>query len=271
MSLLLRDELRIALSPERVTLLRFGRGLRSRLISRQEIACEPVQAGETPWSKALDGMETGLRTMNGRPMDARVILSNNFVRYALLPWSDQISDAAEEQAFIRHCFAQTYGEEVQNWVLRASSAGYGEAQVASAIDQSLVERLDRIAASRRVKVISLQPYLMSVFNRWRPQLTGTSIWFVVAEPGRLCLSMLKQGCWSSLQSVKVGEDWPEALRNLLERELLVSESGGERGTVYLFAPGHDHKPDLPGWTVFGLSAKPGNGASPDIQFTQREQ
>jgi hypothetical protein len=89
------------------------------------------------------------------------------------------------------------------------------------------------------------------------------VWFVVAEPGRLCVSLLKQGIWQIMRTVKIGSDWQEELRKLLEREFLISESGLERGTVYLYAPGSSTMTELPGWAIHqldkNLDAAPASG------------
>ena len=252
MSLLLRDELRIVFSPEQVAIVHLGRGRKPEVVARHVVACVPPAASEAPWAKALESLETGLRTMAGANRDAQVVLSNHFVRYALVPWRYLISDKDEEQAFIRHCFSQTYGAGAQQWAMRISPGGYGETQVACAIDQGLLDGLENVMRAHGLRLVSLQPYFMAMFNQWRLQLQGSVVWFVVAEPGRLCVALLKQGCWQILRTIRVGNDWLDALKKLLEREYLISESGAERGKVYLYAPGSSPATVLPGWALHQL-------------------
>jgi len=265
-SLLLRDELRIVLSPTQVSMVHLGKGLQASVVARQSATCDVTTLDEVPWVKALDSLEAMLSKVTVKQANAKVMLSNHFVRYVLVPWSDQISDENEEQAFIRHSFVQTYGVEAQRWALRMSPGGYGDTQVASAVDQALLDGLERILAARGIYLASAQPYLMTAYNRWLPQLDGARSWFVLVEPGRLCLSLLHQGRWSSLQTAKIGDNWPKELQNLLERELLVSEASIERGTVYLFAPGRATDTVLPGWKVQRLGAKHGIASDTEMQF-----
>jgi len=253
-SLLLRDELRIKLSPEMVAMVRRGRGLNSEVVARHAVACTAAAHDATPWASMLDSLEKGLSTVESEKSDALVVLSNHFVRYALVPWSELISDQDEVQAFIRQCFTRIYGADAQNWALRVSHGGYGETQVASAIDQGLLDELERVVVAHGMKLVSLQPYFMTIFNQWRHRMQGSVVWFVVAETGRLCISQLRQGSWQSLRTLKVGDDWQVALKNLLEREFLISESGTERGSVYLYAPGLAVETDIPGWPVHQLRA-----------------
>ncbi len=254
MSPLLRDQLRIKMSPEMVAMVRLGRGFHPEVVARSSFACTASSQDDMPWTKVLDSLDAGLITMEGEKIDAVVTLSNHFVRYVLVPWNEQINDPGEEQAFIRLCFTQTYGADAKHWALRVSPAGYGETQVASAIDQGLLQGIERVASAHGVRLVSLQPYFMSMFNQWRDELQGSTVWFVVAEPGRLCISQLQQGCWHTLRTMKVGEDWPEALQKLLEREYLISESAKERGAVYLYAKGVTASIDFPGWKVHLLGA-----------------
>ena len=249
MSPLLRDQLRIKMSPEEVAMVRFGRGLHPEVVTRNFVACAVSSHDDAPWTKVLDGLDAALNTIDGEKIDAVVTLSNHFVRFALVPWNEQINDPGEEQAFVRLCFTQTYGVDARHWALRVSPAGYGETQVASAIDQGLLEGIERVASAHGVRLVSLQPYFMWMFNQWRDELRDSTVWFVVVEPGRLCISQLQQGCWHTLRTIKVGDDWPAALQKLLEREYLISESATERGTVYLYAPNLTAAIDFPGWKV----------------------
>lgn len=263
---LLRDKVCITLSPDRVEMVRLGRGLQPAVVSRHTVSCDMAGPDEAPWLRALDSLDAGLHVLGGKRMDAEVVLSNHFVRYALVPWSEEISDESESLAFTRYCFSQTYGNDAQRWALRTSSSGYGETQVSSAVDQDLLDGLDRISTAHSLRLVSMQPYFMTAFNRSLNQLRGSVMWFVVAEPGRLCVSRLQQGRWCNLQAVKADDDWLDTLKNLLEREFLVSEAGTERGEVYLFAPGYMEEIVLPGWVINRLEARHGDMPDMGIQF-----
>jgi len=56
---------------------------------------------------------------DGKPA-ATVILSNHFLRYALVPWRAELADAKEDLSFARHCFTKVYGKAAQQWKLRLS-------------------------------------------------------------------------------------------------------------------------------------------------------
>jgi hypothetical protein len=97
-----------------------------------------------------------------------LVLSNHFVRYAVLPWSDGLSTPAEEEAYLRHHFAKIHGERAKAWSLRASEAPRGALRLASAIDTALVEALKAaFPKNGKAKLVSMQPELMEAANRWR--------------------------------------------------------------------------------------------------------
>jgi len=99
-------------------------------------ACDPAFGAE-PWHGALEALK-GIAWPRSR---VTVVLSNHFVRYALVPWSDAIANAAEEQAYLRHHFAKIHGERAKGWQLRASEAPKGAPRLASAVDSALVDAI----------------------------------------------------------------------------------------------------------------------------------
>jgi hypothetical protein len=230
------------------------------VVTRKTEFCGFVENGEAPWQPALRALQAGLSTFGSVRMEVTVVISNHFVRYALIPWDGNLSNDGEEEAYIRHYFSATYGNDAQDWVLRLSTNGSGEMQVASAIDRGLLEGLEHIVNKRGLRFISLQPYLMDEFNQWRNRFNSPKVWFVLAEQGRLCLSLLEKGKWRSLRTMKVDDTWLSRLPQLLEREFSLSDSGNDRGVVFLFAPDVVDESALPAcdWRVNWLKFTPHN-------------
>lgn len=253
-----RDHLYIELYPERISLVRMSRGWQPREIVRKTIMCGETGMGEAPWAPALRALQQEVSTMGGVKANATVVLSNHFVRYALIPRGDQLSNDSEEQAYVRHYFLQTYGGDIEDWSLRLSANSDGKMQVASAVDQKLLDNLERVASACRLHLTSVQPNLMSVFNRWHRRFSGATVWFVLAEHGRLSISLLKYGSWCSLHTMKTDDGWIDRLPQLLERVLHVSGHGAERGKVYLFTQeGLEYLPLLDsGWVIHRLQDTP---------------
>ncbi len=219
MSLLSRDRLRIGLAPDRLVLVGYRRGLRLRIVRREII---PVPPHDPPhWQAAVEALPAArAHAGRGKP-EATVILSNHFVRYALLPWNAALKTDAEWIALARHRLEAAHGPAVGSWALQICETASRGARVASATDGALLDALATRLAEGGARLVSVQPYLMSVFNRIRAKIGNESCWLVIAEPGRMILALIEDGAWRALRSRRVGDSWQAALPDLLERESAV--------------------------------------------------
>lgn len=203
MSRLFPERVRVRLSPSQV------------LVGEKPVACDPAFGAE-PWQGAVAALKTFEWTQH---CSVTVVLSNHFVRYAVVPWSTGLSNPAEEEAYLRHHFGKIHGERAKAWSLRASEAPAGSPRLASAVDTALIEELKSVfAKSGKAKLVSVQPELMEAANRWRDAIPAGGAWLVLAEPERACLALHGERGWRSVQNAK-GE-W----LTLLERERFRAEN-----------------------------------------------
>ncbi|MBZ0106407.1 MAG: hypothetical protein K8H84_12355 [Sulfuricella denitrificans] len=241
MSLLLRKEWRAVLSPDQLVLVSVAReftrrGLVRRVLASELIHCDPAASGEAPWEGAVRTLEAALSGMAKCKDAATLVLSSHFMRYLMVPWSDALSSDAEQLAYALHCFRQAYGPAAEHWELRLSPGPAGLPQLASAVDARLLQALRTAFSSCGVLLTSLQPGLMAAYNNCRARLRHQSAWFVLYEPGCLCLALLQHGHWSSVRNMRVGADWREQLPNLLERESCMGVSESVPEGVFVWAP-----------------------------------
>lgn len=262
MSLLFRDELRVMLTPEQVLLVRIRRGmtwrgLRRRVMEKKSLpciaACETqgsgVPGGTPLWGAAVQALEAALAKQAGRRVFATVILSNHFMRYALLPWSDVPATEDEEIAYARHTFRQGYGEAADGWELRLSPGRIGQPQLASAVDKRLPDALRALFGRAGIPLESIQPHLMTAYNACRPSLIGRNAWFALLEPGSLCLARLRHGGWESVRTMRMEGDGRVALPLMLEREAYLAEVDTATDEVLVWAPwlANAQLPGSKGW------------------------
>jgi hypothetical protein len=237
---LFHDRLLVGLAPAEVSLVRV-RGLwPPRVVDKHSLACDPG-SGDEPWHGAV----AVLKSVELRERcDVTVIVSNHFVRYAIVPWNDALLTPAEEEAYVRHHFAKVYGECARGWSLRSSEvAPAAPPRLASAVDSTLIQAI-RVCFPRqgRVRLVSIQPYLMVAINRFRTEIPNSGAWLVLAEPGRACVALHAGGGWRSVQSTR--GSWIAAL----ERERHRVE--GEVPDLVLLA-GAPPEP-MTGWTLRAL-------------------
>jgi hypothetical protein len=159
-----------------------------------------------PWRGALEALKRKVSTLKNRT-DVSVVLSNHFARYALVPPADGAT-ADEELALARFHFARIHGERAKSWEVRLSGG------IACAIDTQLLSELKEIfSKQKKIKLVSVQPYLMHAYNQWRPRIPRAGAWLVLAEPERVCLARLSAQGWASVHNGRE-TDWEQ----LLERE-----------------------------------------------------
>lgn len=192
-----------------------------------------------------DDLES-LQVAGGR-VDLTVVLSNHFVRYALLPWSDSLDTAEEEEAFARHQFTRIYGERAAGWSFRCSEGAAGDARLAGAIDTELLDKLRATFARPPVRLVSVQPELMAVYNRHRKAVPAAGAWLVLLEPGRACIALRGPQGWLAVRNTRLQADDAESWIAQLDQER--RRVGGESPElVLLHAPGGlNALPEAPGW------------------------
>ena len=231
-----RDRVLVGLAPEALTLLRVSGAARPRVSDLRTVACDPA-FGSEPWQGAAAALARLAGEIGKASARVTVVLSNHFARFALIPWSEGLGGAEEEAAFARYCFAKIHGERSKDWDLRLSPAPAGSTRIASAVDTSLVQSL-KAAFPAKAKLASIQPYLMSAFNRVRGQIKGikgAGAWFLLIEPQRACLVRMERGRWATVRSARGNFDGPQEWAGLLDRERHLA--GGEvSDAVYVHAP-----------------------------------
>jgi hypothetical protein len=258
-----RDQLRIALSPQRVVAVRLSGLLRRHVAAKEILACDDTVPN---WKSALDAVTQALRSRpSWQDADASVVLSNHFARYQLLPWSDEIGSDAELVAYARQSFAQVHGEAAKGWAVSVDEARRGQPSLACAVDRGLIDGLDQAFAISKSRLVSVQPYLASAFNTLRKGFADESAWFVVVEDGKLLLSLLLKGKWQAVAARKVSaETWAEELPLLLDREWRLKGIAEGPRQVYLYGPEVRNVPVLAGgaWRFEWLRPALSHGLSP---------
>ena len=261
---LFSDRLLIALAPDSLALVRLQGVFRPRVSDKRTLACDRAFGAE-PWQGAVAALSRIAAEIKDANAKVSVVLSNHFARYALVPWSGGLSSAAEETAFVRYCFAKVHGERSKDWELRSSRAAAGSARLASAVDSALVQAIRAAFPARaKAKLASIQPYLMSAFNRWRALVKGERAWFLVVEPQRACLAHLENARWTTVRNARGNFDDPAQWAGLLDRERHRVGGAESSDDVYVCAPRSWKAPseEVQGWTFKSLMLAPLEGLAP---------
>jgi len=213
----LTDAAHLWLAPDRcVTVLRH-RGLRSRAAVRR-LTCAP----------GLDGLLAAARgELAALPArtPVRITLSNHLVRYELLPFSPHVVGHGALVAVAQQAFRHVHGEVAERWAVSVSATGM-RTRIAAAIDTQLRAGLIDAARGAGVFLAALDPLLMDGYNAAREHLFASG-WFAVAEPGRVTLARTVDGEWARIVSARCGDDWRDAIVQLVNREAPWVEAGSD--------------------------------------------
>ena len=202
MSLLWRNkQLRIGLAPDRIYIT----GARS----------VDLAANDGSWNSPVEALAA---TLAGRKGEAAVVLADQFVRYALLPYSETLKTAEQWQALATHRFNALHGPRAAEWQINVTETAPMGPRLACAVDRALIERLASIFTAAGLHLASVQPFLVAAFNRIRKSVGNGSCWIVVEEPGRLTLALIQRGMWIAIRGRRVEKTWKQMLPEILERE-----------------------------------------------------
>jgi len=183
-----------------------------------EIEAKPAAEGMPPWMGAVQALPQAFAAGAGR--EASIILADQFVRYALLPWSDTLKTHEQWLGLARHRFSAVHGPGAADWEIKFAETAPSGPRLACAVDRSLVDALTAAADAATVRLVSVQPFLVAAFNRLRAKVIGPagSCWLVVEEPGRLTLALFLRGVWATIRSRRADWRWRRVLPEILGRE-----------------------------------------------------
>ncbi|MEP7371018.1 MAG: hypothetical protein ABI659_02210 [Nitrosospira sp.] len=255
MSPLWRDQMRVFFAPGRVELVRSYRGIKPVQAARLAAACE--RDPDSPaWEQPLRQLDQMIADAAG--VDMTITISNDFVRYAVVSPQAQIVTPAELYAYAAFHMREVYGEKAGAWTLAMSSWDPCNGGVCAAIESTLLQRLNELAAHRKVRLKSMVPYLPEAFDQWRKRFDGERIWFALIETGRLCLASLSNGAWRGIRNQRMLRNVEDELLAALDQEAILLSARKEAvEPVYLFAPEHPELalPGDCGWRIIPLQTE----------------
>jgi hypothetical protein len=263
----LADRLRVFVHPQHLVLLRIKRGLKPLAVDRQLIPLA-VAEGEAPWEPALSSLRTALEKPGWQGLVPTVVLANHFVRYAVIPWNDELAGRDEQQAYLRHCFELAYGEASRQWDLRMSAGGVGKPALASAIPQALLAGLEAELERAGMRCRAIYPHLMLTANQAISQVREGSFCLVAIERGRACLALIEHGAWRAVRNLPMAQEELAHLPALIRRESIIHGLDTGHWQVVCHWPESDHGegPVIGTQPVRTIACKPWTGDFDDHAY-----
>jgi hypothetical protein len=174
-----------------------------------------VAATDGSWQGPLEALPAMLAGGKG---EAAVVIADQFVRYALLPYNQALKTLEQWSALATHRFNTLHGPRALEWQITVTETAPLGPRLACAVDRTLITCLMETFAAANMRLVSVQPFLVAAFNRIRKTVGNGSCWIVVEEPGRLTLALIQRGMWIAIRGRRADKGWRTALPEILERE-----------------------------------------------------
>jgi hypothetical protein len=234
-SRLFPDEIGILIGPSRILLVKSCGRLRPQTVAEQALACKPETAGG--YKAALELLEVELASEPWRDANLRVVVSDHFVRYEMLPWSVELRRKSERLAHARYLLAATYGEIADAWTVAISDGPPGAPRLVAAMSTEFVTDLEALISARGLKLVSLQPHAVVAYNLSRHRLPKDPAWFAAMDEGSLVAMHVSEGRCDRVRSVRLSDDWEIELHRIRTMARLAQNQPAE-GRVFVDAPLH---------------------------------
>lgn len=247
--MLFSNRIDVLLRPDEVRIVR------RRSVRRFDVT-DGADGGDL-WQASVERLSVALLETGVRSGALHVVLSDHFLRYALVPWSAKLVADGERLAFARLMLHEVYGAMAEGWELCMDDQPAGQPSFACAVDRGLVHALRERCKQRGLRLAALVPALAARVNRHRHALRAAAFCLASEEPGRLTLAFRSPGGWTAVRSRRSDAPLAEALPVALKQES-VAGSSTPAGTLYLVGEDIARLPPfvIPGWQVTRLSEEP---------------
>ncbi|MDD5330550.1 MAG: hypothetical protein PHX38_11120 [Sulfuricella sp.] len=217
------ERLSVALCPAMVGVEHIRTGWRHEESQQAQIDIAPQETGKPAWQGAVDELAGWLGGRTPRRATTTLVLSNRFVRFALVPWCETVGSATEETELALACFESRYGD-MTGWTVRLDAARYGQPRIACAVETALIDAARQAFALHNLECREVRPAFIAGWNRFRREPnrsmdSGDGI-FAMAESDTVVMATRRAGVWHSLRSAAAHID-ARALSQLIEREALL--------------------------------------------------
>lgn len=183
------------------------------------VLANPSQGG---WAQAL---QQALAEAKLARFNARVTLSSEFVRHALVPDADLLRGGQERQAAGVHALAQVFGAVARDWRVAVDRSGWHTDMLAVGVDAAVLDTLERVLREQGARGLSIQPFIAWAVHQFQDTLRGDTAWLALLEPGRIVLASFGAGRWRAIRSHRVRGQASGELTAMVDQARLLDELG----------------------------------------------
>ncbi len=165
-----------------------------------------------------------------------IVISNHWVRYAVLPSDRGNLRRSEEVEFARAMIAERNGAEWEASTIRLSRGVSDEGIIAAAIPDALLADITSAVSASGLRCKAIHPLFSHALDHARFPGGNSQALIACIEPGRMVIGMVGKDGWSWVQSPLSGLKPALTLERELSREQSLLSVSGEM-PLYLFEHG----------------------------------
>lgn len=248
------NQLQLALTAKGVSVIALTSAIEKKALKQSYVAIVQNE-NVADWQSVSNSLESIISSLQEKSnTNLSIVLSSDFVRIQLLPAQKISMNSAEKLAYAAANYKDIYGAEMDNWIIKFHETGFNQASIVAAIDNSLLQKLQKISQQHQIKLVSVRPFLMEAYNSCKTQLSKFSGYFVVIEDSKLVLLNMQQGQVKNLQVSAIGNDWQQDFKQLLQRQSILNSVANH--TVLVYATANKNIPKMEGWQVTRANVTP---------------
>jgi hypothetical protein len=224
-SLLLGDSMHISLSPSKIGYAQIKAGFKPALLHQKTwLINQPTTPSD---NNQVDDFSLSMLddTLNKVTSTKKisVVLSNQYVRYLVLPALPILTKKKAIADFAAHAFMEAFGEASTQWTVVVNPFNHGKSLLACATPTQLIHQLQTKCQQLKFKLNTIQPYLMAGFNLIRKKSRHTLSCLVQVENDGFLIALIAEQSWIKVVYFKQTLTSAALLKQIIQREMLLAE------------------------------------------------
>lgn len=222
------DRLTLFVHPQRLVL---ERQPWRQAASRHHAEVALPAAGEADWQPALAAAAALLKAHSRRRAALRIVIADQFVRYMLLPWSEDVIGDKARQALALALLKNALGDKANALEVALDRPAFGKNGIAAGVDRPFLAGLRATAQAQRLRLDRLQVRLIAELAARHKQLDDG--WFACIDREWLTLVGLRRGEINCLHNHRASTGEAALLAGELAGLLAAESSAVEGRKLYI--------------------------------------
>lgn len=165
---------------------------------------QPQVINKAQFNFSVDALANGLATLkewltkNFLGQRIEWVLGIHYVRYLMLPWSNQHLKDSFSAHLARQLLSKKFQQDVNDYEIKISKLEYAQPLLATFCDKNIILVIQQFIKDSSYKNALIEPLLSIVWNRFYPQIKRNSNRLAIVDEGRTLIIQHDQGQITSL-------------------------------------------------------------------------